>query len=123
MRQNIYPDAMSLFRKGFYQLISGHTTTGFMTIYARQFYFEWGDLAIFAMIVAMLIGGSACSTAGGFKGLRMGMIFQAFRRDVQRLGMPDSIVSVTKIHHIRDTILEDSAIRSAMLIVILYIIT
>lgn len=53
----------------------------------------------------------------------MGMIFQAFRRDVQRLGMPDSIVSVTKIHHIRDTILEDSAIRSAMLIVILYIIT
>lgn len=120
---NVYPDAVAMFRKGFYQLISGHTTTGFMTIYAKQFYLEWGDIALFAIMIAMLIGGSACSTAGGFKGLRMGIIFNAFKKDVKRMVLPESMVSVKKIHHIRDIVLEDSIARSAFLIVGLYIVT
>ena len=123
MRQNVYPDAVAMFRKGFYQLISGHTTTGFMSIYARQFFHEWGDVALFAMIIAMLIGGSACSTAGGFKGLRMAVIFTAFRRDVSRVALPESMVSVRKYHHIRDIVLDDGVVRSALLIVIAYIFT
>ena len=123
MRQNVYADVMSIFRKVFYQLISGHTTTGTMTIYARQFRLEWGDLAILAMIIAMLIGGSACSTAGGFKGLRIGIIWNAFRREIRRLGQPESVVSAQRIHHIRDISLDDSTVRSAMLIVIAYMIT
>lgn len=123
MRLGVYPNIMALFRKGFYQLISGHTTTGFMTIYAKQFYNEWGDLALFAMIAAMLIGGSACSTAGGFKGLRMGIIFKAFIQDVRRMILPESTVQVQKFHHIKDKILEDSQVRSAMLIVILYVLS
>ena len=123
MRDNVYPGAVAMFRKGFYQLISGHTTTGFMSIYARQFYLEWGDVALFAMMIAMLIGGSACSTAGGFKGLRMGIIFTAFRRDVSRVALPEATVSVRKYHHIRDVVLDDAVARSALLIVIAYIVT
>jgi trk system potassium uptake protein len=123
MRLRIYPDTVAMFRKGFYQLISGHTTTGFMTIYARQFYNEWGEVALFALIIAMLIGGSACSTAGGFKGLRMGILFSAFKKDIRRNVMPESVVSVQKYHHIRDVILEDSTVRSALLIVAAYILT
>ncbi len=123
LKLNVYPNAVAMFRKGFYQLISGHTTTGFMTIYARQFYHEWGDVALFAIILAMLIGGSACSTAGGFKGLRMGIIFAAFRRDVARMALPEAMVSVRRYHHIRDVALDDGVVRSAMLIVIAYIAT
>jgi len=123
IRLNVYPDAIALFRKGFYQLISGHTTTGFMTIYARQFYHEWGDIALFAIIVAMLIGGSACSTAGGFKGLRMGILYSAFKRDIFRMAMPESMVTIKRYHHIRDVVLEDGVARSAMLIVLAYIFT
>ncbi|MEG1651278.1 MAG: potassium transporter TrkG, partial [Oscillospiraceae bacterium] len=62
MKNNVYPDIAALFRKGFYQLASGHTTTGFMSVYAKQFYYEWGDIALFGIIIAMLFGGSACST-------------------------------------------------------------
>jgi trk system potassium uptake protein len=123
LQANVYPNAVAMFRKGFYQLISGHTTTGFMTIYAKQFYHEWGDIALFAMVLSMLIGGSACSTAGGFKGLRMGIIFTAFRRDVSRVAMPESMVSIRNYHHIRDVALEDGTIRGAMLIVMAYIVT
>ena len=94
-----------------------------MTIYARQFYLEWGDLALMAMIIAMLFGGSACSTAGGFKGIRIGIIWNAFRREIRRLGQPESVVTTLKIHHIKDIFLDDDTVRSAMLIVIAYLIT
>jgi len=123
LQLNVYPDAVAMFRKGFYQLVSGHTTTGFMTVYAKQFYLEWGDIALFALIIAMLIGASACSTAGGFKGLRIGIIFNTFKEDVKRMVLPESVVSVRKMHHIKDIILEDNVIRSAFLIVAAYIVT
>jgi trk system potassium uptake protein TrkH len=123
MRLHVYPDAVAMFRKGFYQLISGHTTTGFMTVYARQFYHEWGDIALFAIILAMLFGGSACSTAGGFKGLRIGIIAHTLKREIKRMALPDSIVSVEKYHHVKDVVLDDSLIRSAFLIVAAYVVT
>ena len=123
MKNNVYPNAMALFRKGFYQLVSGHTTTGFMTIYAKQFYHEWGDIALFAMIIAMLLGGSACSTAGGFKALRTGIIFTAFKAEVKRMLLPESRISEQKIHHIKDVALSDSMVKSAFLIVMAYIVT
>lgn len=123
MYNNVYPDIMSFFRKGFYQLISGHTTTGFMTIYAKQFYYEWGDIALFAIIIAMLLGGGACSTAGGFKALRTGIIFSTFKTEVKRMMLPESRVSGQKIHHIKDIILSDTIIKSAFLIVTAYVIT
>ena len=123
MRNNVYPDFIAMFRKGFYQLISGHTTTGFMSLYARQLYHEWGDMALFGMTVAMLLGGSACSTAGGFKGLRIGILFKAIKEDINKYTMPESRVYTTRIHHIKDIILTDSLVRSTAVIVLLYIVT
>jgi trk system potassium uptake protein TrkH len=120
--QGVYSDAMSLFRRGFYQLISGHTTTGFMTIYARQFIREWGNLAMIALIISMLIGGSASSTAGGFKGLRIGLVFKALIQDIKRLLLPESAVTVERFHFIRPQILENDVTKSAMLIIILYLL-
>ena len=123
MKNNVYADIAATVRKGFYQLISGHTTTGFMTIYARQFYHEWGDIALFAIIIAMLLGGSACSTAGGFKGLRTGIIFSTFKTEVKRMLLPESRINEQRIHHIKDVVLSDSIIKSAFLIVAAYIVT
>lgn len=123
MQNNVYPNIVAVFRKGFYQLISGHTTTGFMTVYAKQFYHEWGDIALFAITISMLLGGSACSTAGGFKALRTGIIFSTFKTEVKRMLLPESRVSEQKIHHIKDVALSDSVIKSAFLIIIAYILT
>ena len=123
MKNNVYPDAMAMFRKGFYQLISGHTTTGFMTIYAKQFYYEWGDIALFALTIAMMLGGSASSTAGGFKGMRTGILFTALKSEVRRMVLPESRVREQKYHHIRDIVLTDTTVKSAALIVILYVAT
>lgn len=117
-----YPQAIILFRKGFFQLISGHTTTGYMTIYARQFLTEWGGTAMIAMICAMALGGCICSTAGGIKMFRLGVIYKALREDVKKLLLPGSAVFIQKFHHIKDVFLSDQQVRSVALITISYLI-
>jgi len=117
----IYPKAVVLFRKGFYQLISAHSTTGYMTIYARQFINEWGNLALVGMICAMALGGCICSTAGGIKMLRIGIIFKALAQDIKRIILPEKAIVIQKFHHIMDIFLEDKLARSAFLITVAYI--
>jgi len=120
-KAGVYSDAMSLFRKVFYQLASGHTTTGFSTIYARAFVTQWGPLGMLATTIAMAIGASACSTGGGIKGIRMGVISKAFIQDVRRMISPESAVIRQKLHHIKDTWLSDGTVRAAMTVTIAYI--
>ncbi|MCE5256028.1 MAG: TrkH family potassium uptake protein [Spirochaetaceae bacterium] len=118
---NVYPNLLALARKGFYQLASAHTTTGFMTVYPRQLANEWGSVALLAMIMAMLIGGSACSTAGGFKGLRIGILFKAIIQDTRRLLHPNSAVVTQKYKYHGTKTLSEQQVHSAALVVLMYV--
>jgi trk system potassium uptake protein TrkH len=120
-KANIYPDAMSLFRKAFYQVVSGHTTTGFSTIYSRAFVTQWGPIGLIAVTVAMAIGASAASTGGGIKGIRVGILSKAFLQDVRRMISPESALVSQKYHHIRDVWLDDGLVRTAMSITVAYL--
>jgi len=120
-KAGVYSNAVILFRKGFFQLISGHTTTGYMTIYAQQFIKEWGDLALTGIICAMALGGYACSTAGGIKMLRVGIIFKALKQDIKALALPEHAILTQKFHHIKTVFLEDGQVRAVLLITIAYI--
>lgn len=120
---NVYPDAVAGLRRIVFNVLSAHTTTGFASIYARQFALEWGDFGILIMVIAMLIGGSACSTAGGFKGLRVGIVFKGLIMDVKKILTSEKSMKVYKYHHIKDHVLEEGVIKSAALIIGCYIIT
>ncbi len=117
-----YPEAVMLFRKGFYQLISGHTGTGYMTVYAGQFIREWGDLALVGVIIAMALGGAICSTTGAIKMLRIGIIFKALKEDLKRIILPEKAIIVERFHHIKEIFLEDKQVRAAFLITLSYLI-
>jgi trk system potassium uptake protein TrkH len=121
MRSGVYPDIAILFRKMFYQVASAHTTTGLGTIYSRTFVRQWGTFAMLGVILAMAIGASACSTAGGFKGIRMGIVFKAMIQNVRRLISPESARIVEKWHHISTRLLDDATVRMALLIVLCYV--
>lgn len=121
-KSGVYNGAVELFRKGAYHFLSAHTTTGFGTLYARQFALEWGDFGVLTLIVTMLIGASACSTAGGIKGLRVGIMFKSICADIQKMLSSDRRVLVHKFHHIKDRVLEDSDARSSFTITLLYLI-
>lgn len=118
----VYSGAMTLFRKGFFQIISGHTTTGYMTIYAQQFIKEWSSAALIGLIIAMALGGSACSTAGGIKMLRVGIIYKALREDIKKIMLPGSTVMIQRFHHIRTIVLEDNQVRNVLIVTLGYIL-
>jgi trk system potassium uptake protein TrkH len=122
-RLGVYPDATALFRKVFFQVASGHTTTGFGTIYARTFVAQWGPLAMLGVTLAMAIGASACSTAGGIKGLRVGVLVAALLQEARRLISPERAVVAQRFHHLGQRHLTDAAVRSAALVALWYVTT
>lgn len=121
-KMGIYNSLGEFFRKGFYNLASGHTTTGNSTVYSTSFYSEFGLIAMWAVILVMAIGASACSTGGGFKGLRMGVIFKYIRGEIRRLASPESAVVAEKIHHISDIWLDDALLKGIMFVLICYVV-
>ncbi|MCM8774039.1 MAG: TrkH family potassium uptake protein [Candidatus Omnitrophica bacterium] len=117
-----YSNFTMLFRKGFYQLISAHSGTGYQTIYAYQFSREWGQLALTGIILAMSLGGAVCSTTGAIKMLRIGIIFNAIKEDLKRIMFPERSFLIQKFYHLKDMVLEDKQVRAASLITLSYII-
>ncbi|MCX5666577.1 MAG: hypothetical protein NT036_06055 [Candidatus Omnitrophica bacterium] len=121
LRNYVYGQSLPFSSKTFYHLISGHTGTGFSTIYPRQFVNEWGALAMFGVTLAMAIGGSVCSTTGAIKVFRIGVIYKALRQDIKKLLIPETAIFVQKIHHIKDIVLEDKYVRISAIILISYV--
>lgn len=122
-KSGLYTEAISTFRRVVYNVLSAHTTTGFGSVYARQFAVEWGDKGILILVLAMLIGGSACSTAGGIKGLRIGIIVKGLIADIKKVLSSERNVKLYKVHHIKDLILDDALVKSASLITLCYLTT
>jgi trk system potassium uptake protein TrkH len=122
-RSGVYTSALPFVRKALYLVVSGHTTTGFGTIYSRSLVTQWGPLAMLALIGAMMIGASSCSTAGGIKGIRVVLIYKAFIAEIRGLLAPDSAMFSTSYHHVRDRELSDAAVRSALLISLAFLMS
>lgn len=122
IREGIYSNFLPLIRKGIFMLVSGHTTTGSMTIYTTQFVNQWGNIGLIAIMLTMAFGGYSASTAGGFKSLRTGIVFKAIIADIKKYFLPRSGVSVEKFHHLQDIILSEKVVKSAALIILLYIV-
>jgi len=120
-KRGLYPGLLGYFREGFYHLLSAHTGTGFSTLDSSQLN-RWPTLAILGLILAMGLGGSSCSTTGGIKVLRIGIIFKTLVEDIKKILLPESSIVVEKFHHIKELILEDKQIRSSLLITICYIL-
>jgi trk system potassium uptake protein TrkH len=121
LKQGIYPAFLSLVRKSLFLLVSGHTTTGTMTIYTVQFVNLWGPVALMGLTIAMAFGGSSASTAGGFKGLRIGIAARGIIADIKKLFTPSGSIVVEKYNHIEEGVLSDKLVRSAFAIILLYI--
>ncbi|MDI6758447.1 MAG: TrkH family potassium uptake protein [Candidatus Omnitrophota bacterium] len=118
----VYPQALTLFRKGFYQLVSSHTGTGYQTIYPAQFMNDWNPLSMTGIIYAMALGGAVCSTTGAIKMLRIGIIFKALKEDLKRIMFSERAVIIEKFHHIKEVFLEDKSVRAALLITLCYLV-
>jgi trk system potassium uptake protein len=117
-----YHSAIPLFRKGAFILLSGHTGTGQMTIYSAQFLNQWGNLGLMAVMLAMVFGGASGSTAGGLKGIRIALFFKGIQYEIRRFFFPQKAVLIEKIHHFGDHVISEKIVKSALIVIILYLL-
>ncbi len=112
----------AIFRKGFYQLISAHSGCGFTNLAAGELN-QFPALSLLAVIFAMMIGGGICSTTGGIKLMRVGLVFKTFFMEIKRWMMPFSAVYKDRFHHLQSLILSDKRIKDAYLFFFIFIFT
>ncbi len=77
-------------KHSFFTVASVMTTTGFATLD----YGAWSNLAVAVILVAMLIGANAGSTAGGVKVIRYVIIFKTLFSEFKRIIHPSALISV-----------------------------
>jgi trk system potassium uptake protein TrkH len=111
-----------MMRQGFYQLISAHSGCGFSNISVPQLN-QFKPLALIAIIFAMMLGGGICSTTGGIKLMRLGVIFKALGIEIKKLMMPHKAVYKDSIHHLQEVIIDDQKVKKAFLIFAFFIFT
>ena len=122
LRSGTYTSIEELLRRDLWQIISAHTGTGFSNLPGRMFITDWGVLAPAALVLAMGIGGMAGSTSGGIKLIRVGLIAKSVAEQVRRLTLPRSAVTVETYHSGTRQVLDDQVMRSALTILVLYLL-
>ncbi len=83
---NLYKD----FMHSTFTIVSIMTTTGF----ASLDYSTWSQFSIALILIAMIIGANAGSTAGGAKVIRYIIYFKNISLEIRRSLKPDSIISI-----------------------------
>ncbi|MFO7851469.1 MAG: TrkH family potassium uptake protein [Bacteroidota bacterium] len=82
------------FRDAAFQVVSIVTTTG----YATADYYSWGPFLILLIFVLMFTGGSAGSTGGGIKMVRLLLLIKNSRQELRRLIHPNAVIPVRLNH-------------------------
>lgn len=82
---------VALIRRGFFHVLSAHTSTGFATIGTADIA-GWGALAFAAIATAMALGGMGSSTSGGVKALRVGLTFKTIGNTIREVLLPEHSV-------------------------------
>ncbi len=104
-----------------FQVVTALTTTGLQTASPSDITFKWEGLGIFILTILMIIGAGACSTGGGIKWLRIGILAKGMWWEIKSLLLPKSAVISNKIHHIHDIKVDQDLLRLTGLFVMSYI--
>ena len=108
-------------RRGLFEMLSGAFNLGFSTLYAGQVLFAMGSGALFVIILAMTICGSASSASGGIKALRIGLITRSFVQTMREALAPDRAQPRTFYYQRGKHLLSSELVSSAMIIMLLYV--
>ncbi|MBN1370170.1 MAG: TrkH family potassium uptake protein [Dehalococcoidaceae bacterium] len=100
-------------RVGFFNTLSISTTTG----YSTTDFNTWPSLSKAVLLILMVIGGSAGSTAGGMKVIRILVLGKYLHRDILKFFNPQRIISLK----IENSALSATAERRAIELILMYL--
>ncbi|HBT95088.1 MAG TPA: cation transporter [Coriobacteriia bacterium] len=116
-------DYSGLARRGVFTIVAATTNTGFQVLSTHQINALLSSGAFFILVLALAIGGSSGSTAGGIKALRIGIIAKATLARIKDVLAPKSVRNTTGYTHLGRHLLSGEVTGAAMTITILYIVT
>lgn len=85
-----YDTIIISFRDAFFQVSSIITTTGYTT----ADYDLWPNFSRFILLGLMFVGGSAGSTAGGIKVIRILILFKLIKREISKIHHPNAVIPI-----------------------------
>jgi trk system potassium uptake protein len=115
-------DIFTSLRYSAFQVVTALTTTGLQTASPDDITFKWEGMGIFILTLLMIVGAGACSTGGGIKWLRIGILAKGMWWEIKSLLLPKSAVISRKIHHIHDVKVDQDLLRLTGLFVFSYIV-
>lgn len=115
-------DIFTSIRYSAFQVVTALTTTGLQTAYPNDITVQWEGLGIFILTLLMIVGAGACSTGGGIKWLRIGILIKGMWWEVKSLILPKNAVIPKKIHHVNDIKVDETLLRLTGLFVFSYIV-
>ncbi|REJ74169.1 MAG: TrkH family potassium uptake protein [Acidobacteria bacterium] len=98
-----------------FQVVSLMTSTGF----ASRDFDQWPSGAKAVLVILMLIGGSAGSTAGGIKVMRILVGFKSAMREARLLYSPNLVLPIT----LRGQVVPDNVVQSVTGFLVLFLMT
>jgi len=110
-----YETGEAAFRHGAFQAVAVMTTTGFGTADSTA----WGPLATMTLLLLMFVGASAGSTTGSIKVVRHLLLFKMVRRELEQAIHREAVVPIRA----GGVVVEERALRSAVVFVLLYLLT
>lgn len=122
-RSGAFTTATPMFRRGFFTLVSAHTTTGLTITDGRVMASDWGLIVPAALVAAMAVGGMSASTAGGIKAVRVGVTAKGIAGEVRRVLLPEAALTVSTYHQLRRHVLRDDHVRAAATVLLLFLFT
>lgn len=119
----LFSDLPAIIRRGLFMVVSAFSTTGFQNVTTNQLTTVFSSGAFLALALIAAVGGSAGSTAGGVKLHRVGIIFKSIVSTVKEAVSPSSARVVVSYNHLGRRILSSDAVKEAMTVFVLFVIT
>lgn len=113
----------AMLRRGLFMVTSAFSTTGFQNVTSNQMTTAFTSGAFLVLAVMMAVGGSAGSTAGGIKLMRVGIIMKSIASTIKETLAPDSARVVVSYNHVGRHVINHDIVKEAMTVFVLYVIT
>lgn len=104
------------FRNALFWVVSIMTTTGFATVD----YLLWPPVLIIILFAVFFIGGSAGSTGGGLKVMRIVMLFKNGYYELKRMVHPNAVIPLKFNKHVVDSRIMNNVLAFAVLYMIIF---
>ena len=108
-------------RYSVFQVVSAITTTGLQTSSGSEITNQYAGMGIFILTLLMIIGAGSCSTGGGIKWIRIGIMAKSIFWEVKSLLLPKSAKISRKIHHVKDIKVNDEIIKITGVFIVVYL--